>query len=98
MLISLLMAAGFIPNAWAVSPQSEAKGSAPTPRSPKKTSLSDEEKEILKFRELLENLELLQNLESVKYMDFLTERSEKKSQQKVVKKAGAGDHESKKSN
>jgi hypothetical protein len=51
--------------------------------------ISAEDKEILKYRDLLENLELLQNLEKIKYLDFFTEKKERRSGAKPQGKENA---------
>jgi hypothetical protein len=42
----------------------------PKPKTPPRTPLTDEEKEILKNREILENLDLLQDFEKFRYFDY----------------------------
>ncbi len=62
-------------------------GKPPAPASA--PALSAEDKEILKYRDLLENFELLQNLEKIKYLDFFTEKKERKSGAKPAGKENA---------
>jgi hypothetical protein len=53
----------------------------PLPKPAKSSSsLSEEEKEIIKNRELLENLELLQYMEKFQYFELFVEKEQKKQE------------------